>query len=80
MIRPYFTRDSRFNADIFPTILTCHIQHSEIKNSDIEAIINNRTSDEVLLNDFNDLIDNGQEQSETLLNVHQTYQWNNNKT
>ena len=62
MLRPYCTRDSRFCAD---TILTCHIEQSEIKSSDIEAISINRTPDEVLLNDFNDFINNGQEQSET---------------
>ena len=65
MLRPYCTRDSRFNADTVSTILTCHIEQSEIKNSDIEVIINHRTPDEVLLNDFNDFIDNGQEQSKT---------------
>ena len=61
MLRPYFARDSRFNADTVPTILTCRIEQSEIKNSDIEVIINHRTPKEVLLNDFNDFIDNGQE-------------------
>ena len=65
MLRPYCTRDSRFNADTVPTILTCHIEQSEIKNSDIEVIINHPTPEEVLLNDFNDFIDNGQELSET---------------
>ena len=65
MLRPYCTRDSRFNANTVPTILTCHIEQSEINNSDIEVIINHRTPDEVLLNDFNDFIDNGQEQSKT---------------
>ena len=42
MLRPYCTRDSKFNADSVPTILTCHIEQSEIKYSDIEAISNNR--------------------------------------
>ena len=64
MLRTYCTRDSRFNADV-STILTCHIEQSEIKNSDIKAISNNRTPDQFLLNDFNDFIYNGQEQSET---------------
>ena len=62
MLCPYCTRESRFNADTFPSILTCHIEQSEIKNSDSEAISNNRTQDEVLLNYFNDFIDNGREQ------------------
>ena len=65
MLRPYCTGDSRFNADTVPSILTCHIEQSGIKDSDTETIVNNRTTDEVLLNDFNDFIYNGQEQSET---------------
>ena len=65
MLRLYCTRDSRFNADTVSTILTCHIEQSETKNSDIEIIINHRTPDEVLFNDFHDFFDNGQEQSET---------------
>ena len=64
MLHPYCTRDSRLNSDTVPTILTCHIEQSEIKTSDIDAIINNRTPNEVVWNDFNDFIDNGQEQSE----------------
>ena len=30
MLRPYCTRDGRFNADTVPTILSCHIKLSEI--------------------------------------------------
>ena len=48
MLRPYYTRDSRFNVDTVPTILTCHIEQPEIKNSDIEVISNNRTPDDLI--------------------------------
>ena len=65
MLRTYCTRDSRFKDDTVPTILTCHIEQSQIKHAHNEAISDNRTPNEVLLNDFNDFIDNGQEQSET---------------
>ena len=76
MLRTYCTRDSRFKDDTVLTILTCHIEQSQIKHADSEAISDNRTPDEVLLNDFND----GQEQSKTCPECHQTYHCNNNKT
>ena len=74
MLRPSVT------VDLMPTILTCHIEQSEIRNSDIEVIINNRTPDEVLLNDFNDFIETDRNSQKLVLNFLQFYQWNNNKT
>ena len=54
-----------------------HIEQSEIKNSDIEVIINHRTSDEVLLNDLKTSLITDRNSQKFLLNFYQTYQWNN---